>query len=125
LRNCVESVLDRDNECSDFSEDETESEVSSIGNGDESSDEDTDDKNDDAPGPSKRVRTAQKKQRDWKWTKTDKPLICPSIENSGICDDLLSKFEAEPPSELSIFLNIWNLCLKKFVTRPVSTQECS
>jgi hypothetical protein len=30
LRNGVESVLDRDNECSDFSEDETESEVSSI-----------------------------------------------------------------------------------------------
>jgi hypothetical protein len=26
-----------------------------------------------------------------------------ATENSGICDDLLSKFEAEPPSELSIF----------------------
>jgi hypothetical protein len=25
-------------------------------------------------------------------------------QNSGIYDDLLSKFEAEPPSELSIFL---------------------
>jgi hypothetical protein len=44
-----------------------------------------------------------KKQSDWKWTKTDNnPLIYPFIENSGICDDLLSKFEAEPPSELSI-----------------------
>jgi hypothetical protein len=44
LRNCVESVLDRDNECSDFSEDETESEVSSIGNDDESSEKDSDEK---------------------------------------------------------------------------------
>jgi hypothetical protein len=72
LRNHVESVLDRDNECSDFSEDETESEVSSIGNDDESSEKDSDEKNDDAPGPSKRVRTTtQKKLSDWKWTKTD------------------------------------------------------
>jgi hypothetical protein len=61
-------------------------------------------KNYDAPGPSKRVRTmTQKKQSDWKWTKTDNnPLIYAFTENSGICDDLLSKFEAEPPSELSI-----------------------
>jgi hypothetical protein len=67
LRNRVESVLDRDNECSDFSEDETESEVSSIDN-----DDDSDEKNDDAPGPSKRFRTTtQKKPSDWKWTKTD------------------------------------------------------
>jgi hypothetical protein len=63
LRNRVESVLDRDNECTDFSEDETESEVSSIGNDDESSEEDSDEKNDDAPGPSKRVQTTtQEKQ---------------------------------------------------------------
>jgi hypothetical protein len=39
LTNLVESVLDSDNECSDFSEDETESEVSSIGNDNESSEE--------------------------------------------------------------------------------------
>jgi hypothetical protein len=44
LRNHVESVLERDNECSDFSEDETKSEVSSIGNVDESSEEDGDEK---------------------------------------------------------------------------------
>jgi hypothetical protein len=44
LRNRVESVLDRDNECSDFSEDESESEVSSIGSDDESSEEDSDEK---------------------------------------------------------------------------------
>jgi hypothetical protein len=44
LRNRVESVLDRDSECSDFSEDETESEVSSIGSDDESSEEDSDEK---------------------------------------------------------------------------------
>jgi hypothetical protein len=43
LRNFVESVLDSDNECSDFSEDETESEVSSIGS-DDSSEEDSDEK---------------------------------------------------------------------------------
>jgi hypothetical protein len=49
--------FDSDNECRDFSEDETESEVSSIGSDDESSEEDSDEKNDDAPGPSKRVRT--------------------------------------------------------------------
>jgi hypothetical protein len=57
------------------------------------------------PGPSKRVRTTtQKKQNDWKWTKTDKnPLIYTFIEIRGISDDLLSKFEAEPPSDLSIF----------------------
>jgi hypothetical protein len=105
LKNRVESVLDRDNECSDFSEDETESQVSSIGNDDESSDEDNDGKNDDVLGPSKRVRTTtQKKQSDWKWIKTDNnPFIYPFIENSGICDDLLSKFEAESPCELPIF----------------------
>jgi hypothetical protein len=45
LRNLVEkSVLESD-ECSDFSEDETESEVNSIGSDDES--------NDHAPGTSK------------------------------------------------------------------------
>jgi hypothetical protein len=105
LRNLVESVLDSDNECRDFSEDETESEVSSIGSDDESSEEDSDEKNVDVPGPSKRARTTtQKKQSYWKWTKTDNsPLIYPFTENSGICDDLLSKFEAEPPSELSVF----------------------
>jgi hypothetical protein len=37
LRNLVESVLDSDNECSDLSEDETESEVSFIGSDDKSS----------------------------------------------------------------------------------------
>jgi hypothetical protein len=62
-------------------------------------------KNDEAPGTSKRFwTTTQKKQSDWKWTKTDNnPLIYVFNENSGICDDLLSKSEAEPPSELSIF----------------------
>jgi hypothetical protein len=45
----------------------------------------------------------RRKNSDWKWTKTDDPLIYPFTENSGICDDLLSKFEAESPSELSIF----------------------
>jgi hypothetical protein len=42
LRNLVESVLDGDNECRDFSEDETESEVSSIGSDDESCEKDSD-----------------------------------------------------------------------------------
>jgi hypothetical protein len=37
LRNLVESVLDNDNECSNFSEDEIESEVSCMGNDNESS----------------------------------------------------------------------------------------
>jgi hypothetical protein len=47
----------------------------------------------------------QEEQSDWKWTKTDKnPVIYPFTKNSRICDDLLSKSEAEPPSELSISL---------------------
>jgi hypothetical protein len=47
----------------------------------------------------------RKEQSDWKWNKTDNnPLIYPFTENSGICDDLFSKSEAEPPSELYIFL---------------------
>jgi hypothetical protein len=42
LRNLVEkSVLESDNECSDFSEDEAESEVNSIGSDDESNEEDS------------------------------------------------------------------------------------
>jgi hypothetical protein len=42
LRNLVEkSVLESDNERSDFSEDETEAEVNSIGSNDESNDEDS------------------------------------------------------------------------------------
>jgi hypothetical protein len=106
LRNLVESVLDSDNECSDFCKDETESEESSSGNDDESSEEnreESDEKDDDA-NPSKCVRTTmQKEYSDWKWTKTDNnPLIYHFTENSRVCDDL-SKFEAEPPSELSIF----------------------
>jgi hypothetical protein len=44
LRNLVESIFDSNNECRDFSEDETESEVSSIGSDDESSEEDSDEK---------------------------------------------------------------------------------
>jgi hypothetical protein len=107
FRNCVESVLDRDNECSDFSEDETESEVSSIGNDDESSDEDSDEK--------MMTRRAllnvfelqrRTKQSDWKWTKTDSnPLI--------------------PPSELSIFLEYMEPLFEKICQETVSTQECS
>jgi hypothetical protein len=87
-----------------FSEDEIESEVSCMGSDNESSEEDSDEKNGDVAGPSKRVRTmTQNKQSDWKWSKADNNLlIYPFIENSGICDDLLSKSEAEPPSELSI-----------------------
>jgi hypothetical protein len=41
LRNLVESLLDDDNECSDFSEDEIESEVICMGSDDESSEEDS------------------------------------------------------------------------------------
>jgi hypothetical protein len=42
LRNLVEkSVLEIDNECSDISEDETESELNSIGSDDESNEEDS------------------------------------------------------------------------------------
>jgi hypothetical protein len=42
LRNLVEkSALESDNECSDFSEGETESEVNSIGSNDESNEEDS------------------------------------------------------------------------------------
>jgi hypothetical protein len=62
LRNCVESVLDRDNECSDFSEDETKSEVSSIGNDDKSSDKDSDE-NDYALGPLNVFELQRRKNR--------------------------------------------------------------
>jgi hypothetical protein len=66
LRIIIESVLDSDNECSDFSEDKTESEESSSGSDDESSEEnseESDEENDDAPGPSKCLQTmTQKKQ---------------------------------------------------------------
>jgi hypothetical protein len=42
LRNLVEKgVLESDNECSDSSEDETDSEVNSIGSDDESNEEDS------------------------------------------------------------------------------------
>jgi hypothetical protein len=42
LRNLVEkSVLESDNECSDFSKDETKSEVNSVGSDDESNEEDS------------------------------------------------------------------------------------
>jgi hypothetical protein len=40
LRNIVESVLDSDNECSDFSVDQTQSEESSSGSDEESGKED-------------------------------------------------------------------------------------
>jgi hypothetical protein len=103
LRNLIESVLESDYECSDSSEDETGCEQSS-GESDDVSGVESDMKDDDIPGPSTRVRTTvQKKQFEWKWTKTaNNPVIYPFTENSGICNDL-SKFEAEPPSELSVF----------------------
>jgi hypothetical protein len=44
LRNLVVSVLDNDNECSDFSEDEIESEISCMGSDDKSSEEDSEEK---------------------------------------------------------------------------------
>jgi hypothetical protein len=61
---------------------------------------------DDAPGPSKRVRTTtHKKQSDWNWPQTDNnPVIYPFSNNSGVSKNLFTKFESEPPSELSIFL---------------------
>jgi hypothetical protein len=45
-----------------------------------------------------------KKQSDCKWEKTDNPTIYEFSENSGVCEELLNKFESEPPSELEIFL---------------------
>jgi hypothetical protein len=77
-----------------------QSEVISIGNDDESSDE----KMMTGRALLNMFEIWRRKNSDWKWTKTDNgPLIYPFTENSGICDDLLSRFEAEPPSELSIF----------------------
>jgi hypothetical protein len=71
LKNLVERVFDNDNECSDFSEDEIESEVVWVLTMNQVK-KIVKEKNNDAPGPSKRIRTmAQKKQSDWKWTKTD------------------------------------------------------
>jgi hypothetical protein len=59
-----------------------------------------------APGPSKRVRTTtQKNISDWNWTpKDNNPIIFPFNTYSGVCTDLLKKYESQPPSELEIFL---------------------
>jgi hypothetical protein len=103
------SVLDSDNDDSDFSDNESESEEScsdSVSESSADSSEEHDGNNDDAPGSSKRVRiTTQKKQSDWNWTKPDNnPVIYPFIGDSGVYEHLLNKFEPVPPSELSIFL---------------------
>jgi hypothetical protein len=41
----------------------------------------------------------------WKWTKNDNtPIIYSFSENSGVCQQLSSKYDSESPSELAIFL---------------------
>jgi hypothetical protein len=67
LRKRVGSVLDSVNECSDFSEDETESEVSSVGTDNESSDEDSEENMMTFRALLNVFKlTTQKKQSDWK-----------------------------------------------------------
>jgi hypothetical protein len=67
----------------------------------------------------------RKKQSDWKWTRTDNSLIIyPFTENNGICDDLLSKFEAEPPSEL-YFFRIYGTLFEKICDETKSAVEQS
>lgn len=105
----LRKLLDSDNDDSDFSDNESESEEScgdSVSESSAHSSEESDKNYDDAPGSSKRLRiTTQKKQSDWNWTKTDNnPVIYPFIGDSGVCEHLLNKFEPDPPSELSIFL---------------------
>jgi hypothetical protein len=78
---------------------------------DSNSDDDTisgkiDLSDDDVPGPSKRARVSTKKREsDWKWTKNENnTIIHPFSGYSGVSPTLLEKFETEPPSELTIFL---------------------
>lgn len=105
LRKFIISVFDSDNECNDFSGDESRSEENSRDSCSESRDEiseESGDNNGDAPGPSKRVRNTT--QSDWNWTKIENNrIIYPFTENSGVCEDVLNKFKSCPPSELQIF----------------------
>ncbi|PSN31069.1 hypothetical protein C0J52_24189 [Blattella germanica] len=46
----------------------------------------------------------RKNDSDWNWTESDNnPVIHPFTDNSGVCENLLNKFDSDPPSELSIF----------------------
>jgi hypothetical protein len=104
LRKLIHNVLDSNSESCDFFEDETESGKGNSDNSNESSDENNE--IDSEPGPSKHVLIMpNKKQSGWKWGKTDNnPIIYEFSENSGVYDELLNKFESEPPSELQIIL---------------------
>ena len=46
----------------------------------------------------------RKNDSDWNWTESDNnPVIHPFTDNSGVCENLLNKFDSDPPSEFSIF----------------------
>ncbi|PSN42242.1 hypothetical protein C0J52_18501 [Blattella germanica] len=46
----------------------------------------------------------RKNDSDWNRTESDNnPVIHPFTDNSGVCENLLNKFDSDPRSELSIF----------------------
>ncbi|PSN29913.1 hypothetical protein C0J52_23871 [Blattella germanica] len=107
LRKMLESVLDSDCEYSEFSDDETESEEC-ISNRDSSSSAFSSDEVIITMMMHQALRNAlvlrRKNDSDWNWTKSDNnPIIDPFTDNSGVCKNLLNKFDSDPPSELSIF----------------------
>jgi hypothetical protein len=124
LQKLVDSVFNSDNKVSDLSFSGTSDSDSNSSS--ERSEEN--DSNECAPGPSKSVRTTtQKNISDWNWTPTDNnPIIFPFNTYSGVCADLLKKYESQPPSELQIFLEYMDPLFVKICeeTNAYATKQC-
>ncbi|PSN42543.1 hypothetical protein C0J52_03845 [Blattella germanica] len=100
LRKMLESVLDSDCEYSELSDDVIES-VECVSNSDSSSNasssNESDNKND-------AIVLRSKNDSDWNLTESDNnPVINSFTDNSGVCENLMNKFDSDPPSEFSIF----------------------
>jgi hypothetical protein len=62
---------------------------------------------------------SRRKICDWNWTPTDNsPIIFPINTYSGVCADLLKKYESQPPSELRIFLEYMDPLFVKICEEP-------
>jgi hypothetical protein len=110
IKSLLDSVLGSDSEESDLSGAESDDVQACSVSEDESSDDRSVQSGDNAdaepvPVPAKRTKRVTRTDSDWKWTKNDNtPIIYPFSENSGVCQQLSSKYDSESPSELAIFL---------------------
>jgi hypothetical protein len=112
----LDSVLESDSEESNASGDESDNSVYFSGTEDQCSDQNSgqssESENDDQVAvPTKSTKRVMQKKHtnEWNWTKIENTkVIIPFSSYSGVSQELISKFESNSPSELSIFLEFMN-----------------